>query len=100
MKPVQPIDLSVIVVSYNNAPEIAQCISSIQAACAALQFEIFVVDNASQDNCAELVAQHFPEVTLIQSGANLGFAAGNNLAFAQARGRYLALVNPDARPEA
>ena len=98
MKPEQAIDLSVIVVSYNNAPEMAQCISSIQAACTTLQFEIFVVDNASQDHCAELVAQHFPEVTLIQSTVNLGFAAGNNLAFAQARGRYLALVNPDARP--
>ncbi|MCX7205529.1 MAG: glycosyltransferase family 2 protein [Proteobacteria bacterium] len=100
MKPAPPLDLSVIVVSYNNAPEILQCLRSIQAACSCLQFEIFVVDNASQDDCGAQVAQHCPEVMLIQSMANLGFAAGNNLAMVQTRGRYIALVNPDARPEA
>lgn len=94
------LDLSVIVVSYNNAPEIAQCISSIHAACTGLNYEIIVVDNASKDRCAERLAADFPEVHLLASTRNLGFAAGNNLAFKQARGQYVALVNPDARPDA
>ncbi|WP_373975562.1 glycosyltransferase family 2 protein [Chitinibacter sp. SCUT-21] len=98
MKATDNIDLSVVVVSYNNAPEIAECISSIQAACGAIRHEIIVVDNASQDGCAALVRKNFTAVTVIASPINLGFAAGNNLAFKQARGSYIALVNPDARP--
>ncbi|QLG87793.1 glycosyltransferase family 2 protein [Chitinibacter bivalviorum] len=100
MKPAPVFDLSVIVVSYNNAPEITSCLCSIQAACGALRYETYVVDNASNDGCAELVAQNFPDITLIASPVNLGFAAGNNLAFAHVRGRYIALINPDARPAA
>lgn len=95
-----PLDLSVIVVSYNNAPEIANCIASIQAACTGLNYEIFVVDNASQDGCAEEIACNFPAVRLLASPTNLGFAAGNNLAFKQARGQFIALVNPDALAQA
>lgn len=58
-------------------------------------YEIIVVDNASWDGSPEMVREGFPEVTLVQPGRNLGFAAGNNLALQQARGRYLLFLNPD-----
>jgi len=58
-------------------------------------FEVFVVDNASSDGSAEMVAGDFPWVKLIQSSENIGFSAGNNLAVPQTRGRYVLFLNPD-----
>ena len=58
-------------------------------------YEVFVVDNASTDGSAEMVRKEFPWVKLIQSPANVGFSAGNNLAVPQTRGRYVLFLNPD-----
>ena len=54
-----------------------------------------MVDNASRDGSAAAIAAAFPEVELIARPDNLGFAGGNNLAAARARGEYLLLLNPD-----
>jgi GT2 family glycosyltransferase len=59
--------------------------------------EIIVVDNASADGSPECVAQQFPHVRLIQTGANLGFAKANNVGIAASKGRYLCLVNSDVK---
>ena len=61
-----------------------------------LPIEIIVVDNASTDESIAMVRGRFPEVRLIVNEQNLGFAAANNQAIAQARGRVLFLLNPDA----
>lgn len=53
------------------------------------------MDNASQDGSAEMVRQEFPEAILVASSVNTGYAAGNNLAFAQAQGDWLLTLNPD-----
>jgi len=53
------------------------------------------VDNASKDGSVEMVRNEFPQVKLIESRNNLGFAAANNLALEQARGRYFILLNSD-----
>jgi hypothetical protein len=58
--------------------------------------EIIVVDNASTDGSAAMVRERFPGVQLIENRENVGFAAANNQAIAQARGRVLFLLNPDA----
>jgi GT2 family glycosyltransferase len=92
--------LSVIVVAYNNEPEISACLASIQRACSGISYEIIVVDNASRDGSSAQVLQFDEQIQLLRSEVNLGFAAGNNLAFEHAKGQFLALVNPDARPEA
>jgi len=57
--------------------------------------EIFVVDNDSQDGSVEMVRERFPQVKLLANKENLGFARANNQAFAQAKGRYFLLLNPD-----
>src|SRR5258708_26062558 len=59
--------------------------------------EIIVVDNASSDGPPELVRSVFPECRLVETGANLGFAKGNNIGIALATGEYLFLANSDVK---
>lgn len=87
-----PLNLSIVIVSWNTKELLRDCLQSIRSVANA---EVFVADNASSDGSPELVAREFPWVTLIQTGANLGFAKANNLALKQARGRYLLLLNSD-----
>ena len=61
-----------------------------------LPIEIIVVDNASTDESVAMMHSRFPQVRLIVNEQNLGFAAANNQAIDQARGRVLFLLNPDA----
>lgn len=58
--------------------------------------ETIVVDNNSRDGSAELVETHFPDVKLIKTNENLGFAGANNKGFQLASGRYIVLLNSDA----
>jgi N-acetylglucosaminyl-diphospho-decaprenol L-rhamnosyltransferase len=87
--------LSIVIVSWNTRDLLERCLSSLQAARGDLELEIIVVDNASQDGTPELVRQRFPQVILLEPGQNVGFAAGNNLGLARARGQWLMLLNPD-----
>jgi len=84
-------DLSIIIVNYNVKELLRQCLQSL----AGVDCEIFVADNASKDGSVEMVREEFPEVKLIASKENLGFAKANNLALRQAQGRYLLFLNPD-----
>lgn len=88
-------DLSVVIVTYNVRDLLSNCLISIDRARAGLEIEVFVVDNASQDDTVEVVREHFPWVTLLEPGENLGFAKANNLALKQASGRHLMILNPD-----
>ena len=87
--------VSVIIVSWNTRGHLRDCLDSVLRTGASCVQEVIVVDNASTDGSAELVAEEFPEVTLIRSGENLGFARANNLALKRANGSILALVNSD-----
>lgn len=60
--------------------------------------ETIVVDNASGDGSVEILRTSAPDITLVESEVNLGFAAGCNLGVQHATGEYIALLNPDARP--
>lgn len=93
-----PIDLSVIVVSFNTRDLLRRSLQAMQAACAGVTHEIIVVDNASHDGSADMVAAEFAGMTLVRAPRNLGFAAANNLGRQSARGEFLALINPDAFP--
>lgn len=85
--------LSILIVNWNTRTFLQQCLATLPFDERAV--EVFVVDNASRDGSAEMVREMFPQVQLIASDKNLGFAAGNNLAARQARGQYLLLLNPD-----
>ncbi len=88
-------DLSIVIVSYNVRDLLRDCLASLRADLERLRAEVFVVDNASSDGSADMVGAEYPWVTLVRSPDNRGYAAANNLALRQGRGRYLLLLNPD-----
>jgi GT2 family glycosyltransferase len=90
------LDVSIVIVNYGTRGMVKQGLKSLRAARIALNYEIFVVDNGSGDGLPSLVREDFPEVRLIALEKNVGFAAGNNLAIRQAKGRYVFILNPDA----
>jgi GT2 family glycosyltransferase len=89
------LDISIIIVSYNTRAMTLECIQSIFAQTKTVSYEVIVVDNASTDGSAEAIRTNFPQIDLIASTENFGFARANNVAAARARGRWLLLLNPD-----
>ena len=88
-------DLSILIVSYRNPELTRACLESVYAQVRDCSFEVVVVDNASPDGTPDMIAAAFPDVRLIRSERNLGFARANNVAAEAARGEYLLLLNPD-----
>lgn len=84
--------LSIITVNYNGFKDTCELIDSIPFKD---NFEVIVVDNASQNQEAENISKKYPQVKVIKSEKNLGFAGGNNLGIKAAQGKYLFLVNND-----
>lgn len=95
-------DLSIIIVNFNGARLLEDCLASIAETSASIAHDVWVVDNGSTDNSVRMVRARFPDVHIIESAENLGFAGGNNLALASAAGRYRLLLNNDTvvRPHA
>jgi GT2 family glycosyltransferase len=91
----QGVKLSIIIVNWNSARFVRQCLKSIAANPPACPHEIIVVDSGSFDECAEMLAREFPAVQFLQSQQNVGFATGNNLGAKRSRGRFLNFLNPD-----
>ena len=89
------IDVSFVIVSWNAREHLVKCLDSIAETVHDLEYEVIVVDNASSDGSPEAVAADYAEVNLIQTGANLGFARGNNVGIRESQGRYLCLINSD-----
>jgi GT2 family glycosyltransferase len=87
---------SVIIVSYNTREILRACLNRLFDMCRDLTLEVIVVDNASRDASAEMVECDFPDVHLVRSQVNLGFAAANNVGFKVATGDTILLLNPDA----
>jgi GT2 family glycosyltransferase len=87
-------EVSVIIVSWNTKDILLDCLRSLyEQTKSAMQ--VIVVDNASSDGSADAVASEFPQVELIRSQDNLGFAKGNNRGLEAAEGRYILYLNPD-----
>lgn len=87
--------LSIVIVNYNTRDLLRACLLSVQRSETAPPLELFVVDNASTDGSARMVATEFPDLQLIESGVNGGYARANNMALERCRGEYLLLLNPD-----
>jgi GT2 family glycosyltransferase len=92
--------LSIIIVNYNVAYFLEQCLQSVYSALKTINAEIFVVDNNSVDNSVEMLQSKFPNVQLIQNRENVGFSKANNQAIRLAKGEYILLLNPDTVVEA
>lgn len=90
------IDVSTIIVSYNTASLLHECIGKLRVACQNLRTEIVFVDNASKDHSVEFIQRAFPDCPLIVNSQNVGFGRANNQALASIRGRYVLLLNTDA----
>ena len=86
------IEVSIITINYNGLEDTCALIESIPFN---EIMEVIVVDNASKDQDADIIVQRYPQVKVIKSERNLGFAGGNNLGIQAAKGKYLFLVNND-----
>ena len=91
------LDLSIVIVSYNVVKLLRDCLDSLRPNLERLEAEVWVVDNASDDGSADMVAAEYPWVRLIRNPSNAGYAAANNVALRQAGGRYVLLLNPDTK---
>jgi GT2 family glycosyltransferase len=89
------ITVSIVIVNHNTKDLLADCIHSIYEKTADITFEILVVDNDSHDGSGALIRNTFPEISFIQSGANIGFGRANNLGIQKAKGDYIFLLNSD-----
>lgn len=87
--------LSIIIVNYNTVALTADCIRSIYRHVSGTAFEIIVVDNASPTEPPDTLGEMFPDIKLIKSLINGGFAKGNNLGISHAAGNIILLLNSD-----
>jgi len=89
-------DISIIIVNYKGGEKLRSCLESLQIIeDSRFSFEVFVVDNQSNDGTqAELIRQ-FPQFYFLSNSGNNGFANGCNLGAAQSKGNYLLFLNPD-----
>ena len=91
--------VAVIIVNYNSGTMLSRALEALSRQ-SFKKFHTVVVDNASTDGSADEIESRFSKVSVVRSGSNLGFAAGNNLGMSQAQGaEWIALLNPDAFPE-
>lgn len=89
-------DVSVCIANYNGEKMLDACISSIRMQQFDGEIEIIVHDDASTDASLLVLAEHHPDVIVLPSSKNVGYCVSNNRMVAQARGRYLLLLNNDA----
>jgi N-acetylglucosaminyl-diphospho-decaprenol L-rhamnosyltransferase len=88
--------LSIIIVTYNSRSDVGGCLESLTwAGAISTDHEIIAIDNASPDGTASAIRERWPGVTVIDAGANLGFAAANNVGIRQSYGEFVLLLNPD-----
>jgi GT2 family glycosyltransferase len=87
--------LSVIVVTWNAATFIEDCLGSLIKEVEGIDNEIIVVDNSSADGTPDIIRRNYPQVTLIENRENKGFGTANNQGIKASKGKLLLLINPD-----
>ena len=89
-------DISVIIVNYDSKEFVLECIKSIKLAdFGNLSYEIIVVDNDLEDGIGEALKQNYSEIVFIQNKKNTGMGPGNNVGIKKAKGKFIAICNPD-----
>ena len=87
------VQLSIITINYNGLKDTCELIDTLPLEDKSI--EVIVVDNASTQNEASVIEERYPQVMVIRSKKNLGFAGGNNLGIKAAKGKYLFFLNND-----
>ena len=90
--------ISVVIVTHNSRETVPALLAALRDHVPAT--DVIIVDNASSDGTADLIARDFPGVRLIARGSNVGLSAGVNEGVAAASGAYVAVLNPDIRFQA
>lgn len=88
-------DVTIIFVNYKTKDLTTQAIKSVIEKTVGIEYEIFVVDNASNDGSIEAIEQQFSNINIIRNSVNAGFGSANNLAIKQAKGKYILCLNTD-----
>lgn len=88
-------DLSIVIICWNDLKVIGNCLRSIFEQTREIDFEVVISDNGSSDGTVEYIRAHFPRARILENSANLGFAKGNNAGIKVARGHYVLILNPD-----
>ncbi len=93
------IQISIITINFNGLKDTCELIDTLPLEDKSI--EVIIVDNASNDDETYIIEQRYPQVKVIRSAQNLGFAGGNNLGIQAARGKYLFFINNDTffRPQ-
>lgn len=92
-----PPDISVCIANYNGGDLVLECLESVYAQEGGFRIEVLVHDDASKDDSLARIQECFPQVQVIASVTNVGFCISNNRMAARATGRYLLLLNNDAK---
>ena len=87
------IQISIITINYNGVKDTCELMDTLPLDDTSI--EVIVIDNASQQDEATIIQQRYPQVKVIRSYENLGFAGGNNLGIEAAHGKYLFFINND-----
>ena len=90
-------ELSIIIPSYNTKALLERCLTSVFVSLkkTTIDFDVIVVDNASNDGSQNLVSSKFPQVHLVRNKENVGYGKANNQAITKAKGEYVVLLNSD-----
>lgn len=86
--------VSIITINYNGWKDTCELITSLKMY-ETYPYEVIVVDNASKGDDASLIKSAHPDITIVHSERNLGFAGGNNLGYQYAKGNFLLFLNND-----
>ena len=86
-------DISVLIVNYNGAKLLTDCLDSILNNNFKGDYEVLVIDNGSLDDSLSVLSVYQNRIRLIPNSHNLGFSKGNNILSKHARGDYLYLLN-------
>jgi GT2 family glycosyltransferase len=87
--------LSIVIICWNDLKVISDCLKSVFNETTKIEFEVIISDNGSSDGSLDYITQNFPTARIVENGANLGFARGNNAGINVARGEYVLILNPD-----
>jgi N-acetylglucosaminyl-diphospho-decaprenol L-rhamnosyltransferase len=87
--------LSVVIICWNDLRVIRECLRSIYGGTSSIDLEVIVSDNGSTDGSIEFIRQNYPDVRVLENGANLGFGKGNNVGIRASTAEYVLILNPD-----